>query len=461
VTALWPTAGVLIAAVVAVGVLALRAPVFAFIGVLVMFGFEGSIKMRLELEDVPSAIGVGAVLLDVALLVALAGLLVSDRGSSLRLVWQRAGRPERVVLCAIAGWVALAVVQIPFSGSLSDGIEGFRLIHLYVPALLGGVVLAARTSPDRLAQLLLCAIAPIAAYAAFRGLVGPTENESQFVQARTNNFLVGELPKNSGSFTSSFGMASFLVPAGVFALVLGYLVPRLRALSAVVFVLTMVGLIASYVRTALVAIVAGSLALAGMMLLSAGVSSRRRLYATGLIVVVIVGGYGAMLIAAAGDEQAEKRAESLLNPLDDYSVKTRFDIWEASIDKVIAEPAGTGLGTVGRATVPNEKTGRARATEGRDLSGQGTYTDNSYLLILQEQGFLGGLLFVVGVVGLAVLCARRLAALNPLERPLGTAALLGFVSFLVLFLMGDYVEQPGKLFAWTLLGIATWESHRP
>jgi len=256
-------------------------------------------------------------------------------------------------------------------------------------------------------------------------------------------------------------MASFLVPAGVFALVLGYLVPRLRALSAVVFVLTMIGLIASYVRTALVAIVAGSLALAGMMLLSAGVSSRRRLYATGLIVVVIVGGYGAMLIAAAGDEQAEKRAESLLNPLDDYSVKTRFDIWEASIDKVIAEPGGTGLGTVGRATVPNEKTGRARATEGRDLSGQGTYTDNSYLLILQEQGFLGGLLFVVGVVGLAVLCARRLAALNPLERPLGTAALLGFFSFLVLFLMGDYVEQPGKLLAWTLLGIATWESHRP
>lgn len=460
-TALSPMAGLLGAAVAAVSLLAVRAPVLAFAGVLLLFGFEGSIKMRLKVEDVGSAIAVGAVVIDLALLVVLAGLLAHDRGRALRLLWQRSGRPERIVLGAIAAWVALAVVQVPFSGSLVDGIEGFRLVHLYVLALLGGVLLAARTPPDRLGRILLWTIAPIVAYAAFRGLVGPTRNESAFVQMRTNNYEVGEISKNSGSFTSSFGLASFLVPAGVLAMALAYLVPRRRPLAALAFVLAMIGLVASYVRTTLVAVVAAALALAGLLFVSSGVSVRRRAYAAGLIVLVLVGGYGATLIAGTADKTAQKRAQDLLNPLADSSVQTRFDTWQASLDKVVAEPAGTGLGTVGRATVANETTARARPDKGGDLSGQGTYTDNSYLLILQEQGFLGGALFLFGVVGLAALCARRLAALGPLERPLGTAALLAFFSFLVLFLTGDYIEQPGKLLAWTLLGITSWECCRP
>ncbi len=81
--------------------------------------------------------------------------------------------------------------------------------------------------------------------------------------------------------------------------------------------------------------------------------------------------------------------------------------------------------------------------------------------MLQEQGFLGGALFILGVVGIAVLCARRLPRVNPLERPLGVAALVAVASFLVLFLTGDYIEQPGKALCWTLLGVAAWESYRP
>jgi hypothetical protein len=38
------------------------------------------------------------------------------------------------------------------------------------------------------------------------------------------------------------------------------------------------------------------------------------------------------------------------------------------------------------------------------------------------------------------------------------AALAGFIGFLVLCLMGEYIEQPGKAFAWALLGIASWEA---
>jgi O-antigen ligase len=309
--------------------------------------------------------------------------------------------------------------------------------------------------PDRLAQLLLCVIGPIALYAAFRGLVGPTDNEREFVEMRTNNVVVGDTPKNSGSFTSSFGLASLLVPASVFALILAYLTPRHRLVGVAVFLLSAVGLLASYIRTALVAVVAGALVLAALIVKGARVPALRRRHAAALVVLVLVGGYGATVVAGTADERAQERAVGLLNPLQDESVQTRFDTWEASLAKVVREPLGTGLGTVGRATVTSD---RGDDSDG-DLSG--TYTDSSYLLILQEQGFLGGALFLFGIVGLPLLCARRFAAKDPVERPLGVAALVAFISFLVLFLMADYIEQPGKVLSWTLLGIASWEAYRP
>jgi O-antigen ligase len=455
---IWPMVGLVTAALIAVTVLAVRAPLYALPVALVLLGFEGSIKMRLSVEDAPYAISLGAAMIDLALLISLAGLIASDRARSLRLLWRRAGRAERLVVYALAGWLVLAVVQIPLGGKLVDGVEGFRLVHLYVFAFFGGVVLVARMPPDRLAQVLLLVIAPIAAYAAFRGIVGPTDNEREFVQMRTNNFEVGQAPRNSGSFTSSLGLASFLVPAGVFALVLAYLMPRRRPLAVLVFFLSMVAVIASYVRTALVAVVAGTLMLAALMAMGAGVSPRRRRYAAGLIVLVLLGGYGATLVAGTADERAERRAESLLNPLEDESVQTRFDTWKASLEKVVDEPVGTGLGTVGSATVTPDD--RGDNSDG-DMSGRGTYTDSSYLLILQEQGFVGGALFLFGIVGLTLLCGRRLAAANPVQRPLGVAALVAFGSFLVLFLMGDYIEQPGKTLSWMLLGVASWEAYRP
>ncbi len=80
-------------------------------------------------------------------------------------------------------------------------------------------------------------------------------------------------------------------------------------------------------------------------------SARRRAYAAGLIVLVLAGGYGATLVAGTADKKAGDRAASLLNPLSDESVQTRFDTWEVSLDKLVDQPLGTGLGSVGRATV--------------------------------------------------------------------------------------------------------------
>jgi hypothetical protein len=445
VTAVWPIAGLVLAAVLAITVLAVRAPAYSFLGALLLFGFEGTIKMRLEVEGAPSPLGIGAALIDLALVISVLGLLIDDRGRSLRLLWSRFGRAERLVATSIAGWIVLAVLQIPLSTSISNGVEGIRLTHFYVIAIPAGVMLAAKLPPNRLEQALLALAAIVAAYAALRGIIGNSDEEKRFAASRDLNTLFIDHARDTGSFTSPVALVSFLVPAGLFAFTLACLEARRRVTGAIVFGLAMVGIVASYVRTAFVAVVVGALALAGILVGSSSVSRNFKLVAIGLVVVVLAGGYAAVQLAGNVNSFAKHRAESLSNPFSDYSVKQRYKTWKRSLNKTVHHPLGTGPGTVGRATI---KHGR-----------KATYTDSSYLKIIQEQGFLGGFLFLFGMLGALVLCWRRLVRAGPLSRPLGVAALVGFVTFLVLCVTGENIEQPGKAMVWAMLGIAAWEGY--
>ena len=85
--------------------------------------------------------------------------------------------------------------------------------------------------------------------------------------------------------------------------------------------------------------------------------------------------------------------------------------------------------------------------------GTGYYTDNSYLKVLDEQGIAIGLLFIVGILGSALLLGRKLARAGPLREPVAVAALCAFVAFLTVCFLGEYIEWPGKVLAWTMLGI--------
>jgi hypothetical protein len=105
--------GLVVAALIVVTVLAVRAPLYALPTAILLLGFEGTIKMRLSVEDAPNAITLGAALIDLALLIGFAALIAYDRGEALRELWRRTGRVERLVAYAVAGWLALAVLQIP------------------------------------------------------------------------------------------------------------------------------------------------------------------------------------------------------------------------------------------------------------------------------------------------------------------------------------------------------------
>jgi hypothetical protein len=444
----WPVAAVLLAAGAVICAVALRAPPLGLLGALLLVGSEGLLKARLEAEQVPSAIEAGALLVDFVLLVAFAALLRADRGESLRAVWRAGDRAEHVAWSLVGAWLVLSIVQIPFSPALVDAVQGFRLTQAYVVVTLAGIALfAVAGPPQRRTTWLLGVLVVIGGYAALRAVWPPPSWEQDYAFERSEHAsFAGEVLRDVGSFGSVVALASFLVPAGVFALIVGFLEPRVRLIAWIACALAAVGILMSYVRIAIVAFGIGTAVLAVLLVAGHGTPRRVRLVAIAMTLVVGAGGYAAALAAGGVSTTAERRAQGLTDPFGDESLRVRWRTWKRSAEKTIEHPLGTGIGTVGHAT-----------REG----GRENYTDNAYLKLLQEQGIPVAVLFIAGMLGTTVLLGRRLLRAGPLRRPVAVAALGGFVSFLVLCLIGEYIELPGKTLAWTLLGVALWSAYGP
>jgi len=430
-----------------VAFLALREPALAYLLVLLLFGAEGTLKLALSREGTwahTDPLAVGAVLLDLALVFAVAGLVLRDRGATPLEAWRNAGRPARVAIAALGAWLVASALQTAQGGDLVVGVAGFRLTQAYVIAAVAGLLLLERTGweRERLIQLTLLCIGLPAAYAALRSLVGPDPLERQFALDRPGVPAYGDVFRAVGSFSGAVGMASFLVPTAVFSLLLALQVPRVRVLGLLVFASASVGVVASYARVGLVGLVVG-LCFGGALALAIGASTRTRKALVAVCLVVAVGVVsGSVVVASQTSSVLSTRAEAFLDPGSDESLQIRLATWERTIDDVRAAPLGSGLGTVGRA------------------SGLGTdptvTTDNSFLKILREQGVAVAPLFLLGLLALVATIGLGLRRTPSADRGIGIAALAGFVSFLALAVAGEYVEQPGKLLAWTLLGVAAW-----
>jgi hypothetical protein len=430
-----------------VAFLAIREPVLAFLLVLLLFGAEGTLKLALSREGTwadTDPLALGAVLLDLALVFAVAGLVLRDRGDTPRTAWRNAGRPARVAIAAFAAWLLASVLQTAQGGDLVVGGAGFRLTQAYVVGAIAGLILLQRIAwgRERLIQLTLLCIGLPAAYTAVRALTGPNPLERQFALERPGVSAYGDVFRAVGSFSGAVGMASYLVPTAVFSLLLALLVPRVRVLGLLVFGCASVGIVASYARVGLVALVVG-LCFGGALALAIGASTRTRKALLAVCLVVAVGIVSASVVVASQSSSVlSTRMEAFLDPGSDESLQIRLRTWERTIDDVRAAPFGSGVGTVGRAS---------------GLGADPTVTtDNSFLKILREQGFVVAPLFLLGLLALVATVSLGLRRTPSADRGVGIAALAGFVSFLALAVAGEYVEQPGKLLAWTLLGVAAW-----
>jgi hypothetical protein len=446
--AAWPVLTVVAIGVFAVALLAWGAPPYGFALALAIFGFEGSIKAGLTYSGNPlpvSAVALGAVLVDVALVIGVAGLLVADRGRSLRTLWGRLGVLGRVSAALGAGWVIASVVQIPLSGRVTDAVLGFRLTQGYAVGILAGIALAS-IAGNRAKLILLVAVSPVVFYAGARVLLGPGAVEEAFTRQRPGVTQYGEAIRATGSFSGAVGLVSFVVPVAALATGLLLCSARNRVWASALLVCALTAITASYTRAALVA--AGVAAVCALILLfTVGPRSRsRRLAALAVIAALFAGGGAATILASSASPQVDKRLDAFLHPKQDRSLQIRLVTWRTMLDDSWRHPTGSGLGTVGSAS---------------GSAGKETVTaDDSYLKILREQGLLIGSIFVLAILLVCLAVVGGLRRCTAEARPLGIAALAGFISFLVLAGFGEYIEQPGKALAWTLLGIAVWQAHQ-
>jgi O-antigen ligase len=183
-----------------------------------------------------------------------------------------------------------------------------------------------------------------------------------------------------------------------------------------------------------------------LLLSRARVRGRARLVAVALLGGVLVVAYAGVRVASEGTPQLRQRAHGVLNPVADKSVQIRANAWRDALEDGVRHPLGRGVGAVGGASAPSRT--------------QAVNTDNSILKVLVEQGLPGALLFLSAMLGAVAVTARRLLRAAAEPRAVGLAALGGFIAFLGLSATGEYVEQPGKVAAWALLGLAAAQAFR-
>lgn len=432
--------------------LAVLAPPFALIVAMLLLGFEGVIKVGLAREVSRlgvSADALGAAVIDAGLLVAIVGIVCQDRGRTLLAIWRNAGRWTRIALALLAAWLVLSLLQLPVLGDIETALAGFRLTQSYVLVGLAGAMLLARARPEHVVNALVGVLLVIAAYGAFRAVGGPSESERLAAFARATTPLVpsegGVIFRNTGSLSSAIGLASLLVPAGVFLFALGMFVVRLRLAAWSGVALVLVALVGTYVRTSLMAVALGTICTLAFATFTSGVARgtkiRLGLASIPLLGVLLV--LGALLPSAVsgGSQEVQQRSSGILRPLSDASLQVRLEHWRGTLDVVQAHPLGTGVGTVGRATLDE---------------GRVTFADNSYLKVLHEQGPLGAVPFMLGVFATLIAAAGGAARRERYRRALGLAAAGGSFSFFLLAWTSEAIEQPGKALAWLLLGIALW-----
>lgn len=440
--AFWPSLTLIACLVGAILALARRHPRAALIAAIGLFLTEGTVKILLAHSGLAfdAAASVGAALLDVALFGSALAVLIRKRPSGVRGTWGRLTVPERFVVGAAVAWLLLSAVQAVASPSFGEALSGFRLTHAYIAiALACAVAFWDAAWRDALVTALVWVLTAVLAYACFRGLVGPADVEYNFAYARGGVVSYGGSFRTIGTFSGAVGLTTIAAPAAVFGAVLAVVSPRHRWPALALAIAGIGAQIASLGRTPLVATVVG-LAFAALLLLVM-TGSRRRLVGAGIVfaacLALLAGGAA---VASLSSDALSERLEGLARPASDESLQLRFDTWQEHAEDAARNPLGKGLGTVGR------------ATEG---GSQGTVTtDNSYLKVFLEQGFPGLVLFLAAFFGAVALVARRLMQTPDPARAVGLAALAGFVTFAVMMTTSEALEQPGKVVAWALLGLA-------
>jgi O-antigen ligase len=176
---------------------------------------------------------------------------------------------------------------------------------------------------------------------------------------------------------STMGTAPFAVFAAMFPPIALFYASQARdnfkrwLFTAIAFVFVL-GVILTLVRTGWVAVSAG--------LISYSLLTRR--YWVVILLVVC-----AVILATVATGYTQYKVEGMLNPTEDLSVQNRIQIARNVSEAIVFRVFGYGLGTFA-----HNRFGRAEHF--KDKTGYGISTENFYLMLILEMGWVGFLCFV-------------------------------------------------------------------
>lgn len=358
------------------------------------------------------------------------------------------GRAERrawlwPALLAALLYIALTAFQVLLTEPVSLGVTSFRSSAWYMAAVL--LVAFAPWPPRthaRIAKGVLLVALAVGAYSAFRWLTGASPEET--FASRSAHPVPLEGLRFFGSFLSAFQLAAWTSAAIPFclAILLAWRARRWRLVSLVAIGLMALALLASDVRTGLIAASVGVAVTVGLFLLAPAFRSQRGVVLLALGATVAIAG-GGFAVTVATDPERLDRYMRIFTPGEDEAYAKRLERWELAIDEIRERPWGHGLGTVGYAARFNERGGVGPPI-----------LDSAYLKVGLEQGFAVMVLYFLALLVLLLGLARRTLVLRDRQRAMlaigGAGAL---AAQMVMFYTGSHSEGTVVAGAWLLVGL--------
>jgi hypothetical protein len=379
----------------------------------------------------------------------LADLLLA--GLWLGVAWRWLAGGERFALRLPAGVVlllAFAVVtlaQVAAAPSLSFGLHTFISTGLYLITVL--LVGASELDARRLAIVgrgIVAIALAVAAYAVLRHVIGPSAKERAIASQQPFNFKDGKLLL-FGSFESRHQLGlwcALIVPfcAGMAAVLRG----RWRIAALAVIPLCAVALIASESRAALVAAIVGLAVVLALHSMGRAFPGPRLGVVVAAVVVLVGSGAAAIALSGGSGNETTKTFTVVLHPNDDAAYRARVAKWDEALRAIRKQPMGHGLGTANQ----------LQEQQGRFVSIGSFSIDNSYLRVGYEQGIVPALLYIAGLLALALALIRR-AAITPDPARAGPAlaAAGAMVAYVVVLYPSNAFDGYAALAAWLLAGV--------
>ena len=379
----------------------------------------------------------------------LADLLLA--GLWLGVAWRWLVGGERFTLRLPAGVVlllAFAIVtlaQVAAAPSLSFGLHTFISTGLYLITVL--LVGASELDARRLAIVgkgIVAIALAVAAYAVLRHVIGPAAKERAIASQQPFNFKDGKLLL-FGSFESRHQLGlwcALVVPfcAGMAAVLRG----RWRIAALAVIPLCAVALIASQSRAALVAAIVGLAVVLALHSMGRAFPGPRLGVVVAAVVVLVGGGAAAIALSGGSGNETTKTFTVVLHPNDDAAYRARVAKWDEALRAIRKQPMGHGLGSANQ----------LQEQQGRFVSIGSFSIDNSYLRVGYEQGIVPALLYIAGLLALALALIRR-AAITPDAARAGPAlaAAGAMVAYVVVLYPSNAFDGYAALTAWLLAGV--------